>query len=566
MNFIRNQRGLFAVRYPYKNPLDRRRAAALARVLWLVLVSSLVTILAIQLPRLFAGESFDLTDILFVVVPPAASIISLVLLQRGELRIASGAFLLMIIPIVLAAVAVVNINSPLIIVLIIPIAIAGLLLSRRASFATTVIIVFFAALISISELDGLRNALSDLPLMVALSTVLMLGFLFVIFSGTSDELVSQSLENVERFRAASRFIVDVDTSDEMTTYVEFLNLMRENLGNNFTQIFLADDTGAISRRVRVGMTRNQSLMINPVTLGDASGVVQAAMQRQVIAMTTADSLVRRSHFLPSTQFGMLLPFAVQGRVVGIVDVQRVETRFSEEQIAVLRSAVAQLGKIVENQRVSSELRQQLERQQVSLESLRRQLSDYREREGQVIASTWDAYLSQRSQEAVGFDLAKLEDDTGIRLEPAFDLNDAVHASLSRGEITVERLEDCQQVRVPLQIQGETLGAMAFDIDLNARLSDRHLEFVQNLANRLTLALENKRLFEQSQAQASRERKASEIGGLLLGATDVRQVIERASESFNEALGAVRTRVSVELDALEDRPVSNGKSSSIGDES
>ena len=69
--------------------------------------------------------------------------------------------------------------------------------------------------------------------------------------------------------------------------------------------------------------------------------------------------------------------------------------------------------------------------------------------------------------------------------------------------------------------------------------------LRTVANRLGVALESNRLLEQTQAQAQRERKASEIGGLLLSETDMEAVLELAVDNFNEALGAVHTRVYLE---------------------
>ena len=49
--------------------------------------------------------------------------------------------------------------------------------------------------------------------------------------------------------------------------------------------------------------------------------------------------------------------------------------------------------------------------------------------------------------------------------------------------------------------------------------------LRTVANRLGVALESNRLFEQTQAQAQRERKANEIGSMLLSETDIEAVLE-----------------------------------------
>ncbi|MBC7870636.1 MAG: hypothetical protein H7Y09_07330 [Chitinophagaceae bacterium] len=97
--------------------------------------------------------------------------------------------------------------------------------------------------------------------------------------------------------------------------------------------------------------------------------------------------------------------------------------------------------------------------------------------------------------------------------------------------------------------------MAFTLPPGQQIGERQVEMAQNVADRLALALENKRLFEQSQSQAIRERKANEASGLLISATDVETAIKLAAESFNKALGAVNTHIHLQPDAFVERAYS-----------
>jgi GAF domain-containing protein len=87
--------------------------------------------------------------------------------------------------------------------------------------------------------------------------------------------------------------------------------------------------------------------------------------------------------------------------------------------------------------------------------------------------------------------------------------------------------------------------MSFRVSLARALTERQLDTVRAIARRLALALENRRLFEQSQAQVIRERKANEIANALLSATEVQSVLRLAVENFNEALGAINTEIAVQ---------------------
>jgi GAF domain-containing protein len=91
--------------------------------------------------------------------------------------------------------------------------------------------------------------------------------------------------------------------------------------------------------------------------------------------------------------------------------------------------------------------------------------------------------------------------------------------------------------------------MSFTLPRDRDDSDKQLETARIVAERLALALENRRLFDQTQANANRERKASEATNLLISATDVESVMNVAVRSFNEALGAIHTRIHLQPSAV-----------------
>jgi GAF domain-containing protein len=98
------------------------------------------------------------------------------------------------------------------------------------------------------------------------------------------------------------------------------------------------------------------------------------------------------------------------------------------------------------------------------------------------------------------------------------------------------------VTVPIVFRDVVLGAMSFNVPSERPVTDRQIELIRTVADRLSVALENNRLLEQTQAQARRERQASEIGSVLLSATNVESVLSLAADNFHEALGAIHTRV------------------------
>jgi GAF domain-containing protein len=293
------------------------------------------------------------------------------------------------------------------------------------------------------------------------------------------------------------------------------------------------------------LSRDEDVTMAVVNIGDANALADAARSKVPVIVSSADTLVRRGHFLPSTNYGVAIPIIVQDQIVGVLDVQSNQSPFSETRIMVLRILVNQLSAILMDVRQIRALRESLDAQQLVNENLRTQLQEYKQYERQVVGTVWDQYFTSRGKQAVGFDWQK-----GSDIVPAYDLPAELAAALQSGSPAVSTNANQQQViQVPIQLRGELLGAMTFTLPEGGSVTDRQIEIAQNVTNRLTLALENKRLFEQSQSQAVRERKANEIASLLIGATDVTSVLELAAERFNEALGAVNTRISIEAQSL-----------------
>lgn len=119
-----------------------------------------------------------------------------------------------------------------------------------------------------------------------------------------------------------------------------------------------------------------------------------------------------------------------------------------------------------------------------------------------------------------------------------------YASLHAGQIVMEPNGDKTLVMVPIRLRDVLLGALSFRIARSHELNQRQQELIQDVVDRLALALENRRLLQQSQSQAQREAKASEVARLLFSETDLTALLSVAAGQFNEALGAVNTSVRV----------------------
>jgi hypothetical protein len=160
-------------------------------------------------------------------------------------------------------------------------------------------------------------------------------------------------------------------------------------------------------------------------------------------------------------------------------------------------------------------------------------------------AAWGDYLQGRGDGFIGFDL----NNENAALVPAGDLPAQVRAALEHGDAVTHEIAGELVLSVPIQLRDEMLGAMAFTMPPGQIVNERQVTIARIVAQRLALALENTRLVEQSQAQAARESKASEVASSLIGQQSVDAVLALAAANFQDALGAIYTQIYLEPDAF-----------------
>lgn len=551
-------------RYEYANPFDQRRA------LWLLVISGLVTLMWLLWVVIIGLQARQNPDIL---QPVAVAILSIIpvsmalivaFVRGGRLSLAAWTLVVLLF-FALSTPPPTRMTDPKVTALMIPMVAAGLLLGRRA-LTGAVLVTIGVLVISAVAHSGLTEPETVIPaddfttsFFLVMTAVLVVAFFLYIFGGGTKIAIDRAQAEVEQARLVAHFGSGLDRADEFAVYEAALNLVRRDLGYLFAQVYLTGEDGHINRRVIATTGQRDYEAVVTAVVGPASALAEAARTGQLVVVTLRDAELRRSHLLPSVNFGAAVPILSAQRVLGVLDVQTSTTRMSQGQMDNLSALGVQIGTLVRDLRLMNELRHTVTDQQTSIESLRIQLRESRQVERINVRSAWENYLQRRGHQMVGFDF---DPDSG---EPvlAYDLPETLQPALETGKSQINEMDGGRMVNVPINLRGEVLGAMAFKIPEDHIISDRQIELAQNVANRLALALENKRLFEQSQAQALRERKANEVAGLLISATDVETVMNLASATFNETLGAIRTRIQLDPDAFNEAAAATQTPSTAG---
>ena len=544
---IRGLRGtVLSIRAHYTNPIQRQRAVGL---FYLLSISSLVWLLSmlfVVVPRVISRGGLDGSTAAALFFPPVSFLLNIYLVLSGRLNLAAMLLIVNLIP--FSAFSIVNygVDSVALLTLNVPIVVAGLLLSRRWILLVVAVVGISIFLLMMAEFGSL-TLLSHSDFMIALFAFIMIAAFFLAFSGNVDRVVAHNLREIDQFQKIVGFPRKVNRDSEQRVLSGALAFIRNDLGYNFAQVFLIGEQGVIDRRLRAGMGARGEGNISAVTISDASALADAARTRQPVLVSSNDNPLRRGHFLPSTEFGAAIPVIVNDQVVGVFDVQHTSSEpFTDASIDALANLASAAAAVWSETQAMNALRDHLAEQEIAVANMREQLREFKQQEREVVGSAWESYLEGRGQEVVGFDM----NIAAKAATPADDFPPVLRQAIANGALNVEMATDGHQViTVPIMLRGETLGAMAFTIPADRFLSEREIDIAISVADRLALALDNKRLYEQSQSQASREQKAGEIASLLIGATDVDTVLSLAADSFNEALGAVRTHIQLQPDIL-----------------
>jgi GAF domain-containing protein/HAMP domain-containing protein len=337
---------------------------------------------------------------------------------------------------------------------------------------------------------------------------------------TRDVRVTQ---NITRTVTAER-----DLNRLMTQVV---GLIVENFPSIYhAQIFLLDrerqfailraSTGDAGREL---LTRGHKLAI-----GSVSVIGQVTEQGQlIIARDTAESDVhRRNEFLQATRAELAIPLRLGDTIIGALDVQSAQRdAFDDDQTNALQTLADQVTIAIENARLYEESARLLSNMEQS-----------RRRETQ---SAWQQYL--RSQRIGGLAM-QTGTDTGYAFET---LTQAVYKGNKPvvGDVT-ER--NTVPFAVPIILRGEILGVVEYEVPETEFSYDKVL-LAEELVNRLAIALDNARLFQDSQQTAERERIVNEIAAKLTATTDVQEILQTAIREVGQALRTPQVAINLQID-------------------
>ncbi len=438
--------------------------------------------------------------------------------------------------------------------LLLGILMTGMLFGKTGGLlATPFSLILFLAMIY-AELNGLAGPAGPVDPQVfspgasAIGVMIITtGLILRLFSGNLED----ALNNAERVAHQLRAVADLAQIANTNLRSESLlprlvDLIQERLNIDHVQIFLADEQGEYAHLVASTGPAGQQLLARGHKLAVASrsviGQVMARGERVYAADTSTDPIHRTNEFLAATRSELALPLREGDRVIGALDVQSTRPNaFTDQDIETLQVAAGQIAAAVSNARLFGEIQASLEDNRRLYEEAQANLATVERLNRQLTGRAWEDYLAGSARE-FGVTVE------GAHLHRRTDWTPALTQAAQAARPVIQDEDQNPVIAVPIDVRGQVLGAL--EVTLPAGISPQDAQdMIEVVAARLALALDNSRLFDETQTLAQQEHAINELGARLQAVGDVDEMLRVTLAELSRVLGAHHASVRLQAAPL-----------------
>jgi len=330
----------------------------------------------------------------------------------------------------------------------------------------------------------------------------------------------QTISDVARFVANIR---DLDTLFKTVT-----DLISQQLGYYHVGIFLNDEAdnyailvAANSEGGQKMLERNHRLKIGEI--GIVGNVSYSGTPR--VALDTGDDAVFFNNpDLPKTRSEMAAPLKVSNQIVGVLDIQSIDSNaFSQDDIEVFTALADQVAIAIENVRL--------------FENTQKSLTETETLYRQYLRSEWGRLSSETGLSGFHYKISGATPLENPLQKPEFE------QAIQSGDVTVHSdASDGSSLVVPIKLRGEILGIVNIRQPEGKAWSKDEIELVQSVTDRLAISAENARLFEETTRRAERERAVATITTKIRNTNNPEEMLAIAVNEIKNVLNAREIRI------------------------
>jgi GAF domain-containing protein/HAMP domain-containing protein len=326
-----------------------------------------------------------------------------------------------------------------------------------------------------------------------------------ILIGSLEQRVIDRTKELERrslqLRVASEVARDATGVRDMDDLLNrIVALIRDRFGYHHAGIFLVDETGdwATLRSATGEAGRKMLEHGHRLKIGETGlvGYVTSIGKPRVAHDVGADAVHFKNPLLPSTRSEVALPLKVGDRIIGALDVQSVdEAAFDEETVEVLQTMTDQVAIAIENVRLIHQMEQNVKELETAY--------------GRYTVDSWEDFF-MRSSNIRGFRFR------GLYAEPVSDMSEESVEAWKNDSTVIRTLpsadngsDQASTLAVPMRLRGQTVGVVNIKLK-SPSVPHETVGLLEDIATRLSLALDNVRLLEESQLRSEQINLLQEI--------------------------------------------------------
>ncbi len=335
-----------------------------------------------------------------------------------------------------------------------------------------------------------------------------------ITQGRLAESLSDSEKRMRRRATQLQTVAEVAraiTSER--NLAELLPLVTRLIGERFNfyhvAIFMLDQNGEYAVLQAASSEGGQHLLAEGHRLkagqtGIVGYVADSGLARTVTDVSQDTEFVHNPH-LPLTRSEMALPLKVREQVIGVLDVQSTQaTAFTEEDVTLLTTLADQVAAAIENARSFERVAALAEENRRLLETSEKAVDELNALTRRLTAEGWERYFTGQLSELVAEDVKPELTATGQELA---DSDQDLGGTRPTTATSAPAL-----LTLPIVLRGEPIGMIDLEPPAaNPYWDEENVSIVKSVAERVGLALDNARLFEQTQIALSETEQLYNVG-------------------------------------------------------
>ncbi len=301
-------------------------------------------------------------------------------------------------------------------------------------------------------------------------------------------------------------------------------LVSERFGFYHTGIFLLDENNKYAILQAASSEGGKTMLArgHKLEIGESGivGYVGKIGSPRIALDVGLDAVYFDNPDLPGTRSEMALPLTVRNKVVGVLDLQSIKPgAFTDAELNTMSILADQVAVAIENARLFQQTQQAL----AEAEALYRHNTQ----------ENWKEF--GREEEAMGYHQTLTE---GHKLFTPLETDDTrqvmnrgIPMIISSNAATPDAL-----IIVPIKLRGQVIGTLKIKAPEQDRSwSNDEINLANIISERLSLAIENARLIQESQSRAAKEQIISEVTTRIGSSINLKNILQTAVEELGNAM-------------------------------